>query len=349
MNKPAITPELLQNYLDGTCTEQEAATVEQWYASLNGTAQYLDTLSEKDRARWQTETFSRIQQELAPERGMASLGTSLRPKTHVYGLAGMAASVLLIAGVWFGSGNIRPSAVSAVATAREPTVAPARGLIRFVNDQPRMVMYPLPDGSTVWMHADAVIIYPAVFQKNQRQVTFEGEGFFDVQSDKNRPFVIQSGDMKVEVLGTRFNIKAAPKEMIYEVSVVSGSVAVSAPDSEAATQKVILAPKQQALFEIQNKRLTSNTIPPEEKKEIYEPVTILFEGTPLDRVTGQLSKRFDVRVHLVNPAMKTCRLTADFEQQTLPAILEMLCATLDATYTMSGKTILIEGEPCEFY
>ncbi len=348
MNKPTITPELLQKYLDEACTEPEKATVEHWYASLGGTAQYLDTLSEKDRARWQTETFHRIRQELAPDQAIPTLGTSLRQKTTLYWLAGMAASVLLLAGLWFGFGHIRPSAASAVATIRETTGAPPSDLIRFVNDQPRMVMHPLPDGSTVWMHADALITYPTVFSKNQRQVSFEGEGFFDVKSDKSRPFVIQSGDMKVEVLGTRFNVKAPPKEMIYEVSVVSGSVAVSAPNREATTQKVILAPKQQALFEIQNKRLTSNTIPPEAKKEIYEPVTILFEGTPLDRVTGQLSKRFDVRVHLVNPAMKTCRLTADFEQQTLPAILEMLCATLDATYTMSGKTILIEGEPCEF-
>lgn len=211
-----------------------------------------------------------------------------------------------------------------------------------------MAMHLLPDGSTVWLHTGATITYPVNFQSDYRQVTFEGEGFFDVKSDRKRPFVIQSGDMKVEVLGTRFNIKAPPKEMIYEVSVVSGRVAVSAPDQAASAQKVILAPQQQALFEIQNKRLTSNTIPPEAKKEIYEPITVQFEGTPLDRVTEQLSRRFDMRLHLVNPAMKSCRLTADFEQQTLPAILEMLCATLDATYTMSGKTILIEGEPCEF-
>lgn len=208
-------------------------------------------------------------------------------------------------------------------------------------------MHSLPDGSTVWLHTDAVITYPSSFEAERRLVKFEGEGFFDVKSDKKRPFVIESGEMKVEVLGTRFNVKAPPRESIYEVSVVSGSVAVSAPNRQAATQKVILAPKQQALFEIQNKRLTSNTMPVESKKEIYEPVTILFERTSLDRVADQLSKRFDVRVHLVNPEMKACHLTADFEQQTLPAILEMLCVTLDATYTMSGKTILIEGDACE--
>lgn len=347
MNESRITSELLQKYLDASCTEPEKATVEHWYASLKGTPQYLDSLSDKDKNRLQAETFRRVQQELAPapvpEDGTARRGTYWR------GLMRVAASLLLIAGAWFFYQGINESSKVPLtnATAKQ-AVPPSVDPIRFVNTEPRMAMHLLPDGSTVWLHADAVITYPVNFQSDHRQVTFEGEGFFDVKSDRKRPFVIQSGDMKVEVLGTRFNIKAPPKEMIYEVSVVSGRVAVSAPNRAASAQKVILAPQQQALFEIQNKRLTSNTIPPEAKKEIYEPVTIQFEGTSLDRVTEQLSRRFDMRLHLVNPAMKSCRLTADFEQQTLPAILEMLCATLDATYTMSGKTILIEGEPCEF-
>lgn len=347
MNESHITPELLQKYLDATCTEQEKATVEQWYASLQGTSHYLDSLPDKDKNRLQAETFRRVQQDLAPapipEDSTAGRGTYWR------GCMSVAASLVVVAGSWlFYNLNSGSSGVPLAHTPAKQAVPASVDPIRFVNTEPRMAMHLLPDGSTVWLHTGATITYPVNFQSDYRQVTFEGEGFFDVKSDRKRPFVIQSGDMKVEVLGTRFNIKAPPKEMIYEVSVVSGRVAVSAPDQAASAQKVILAPQQQALFEIQNKRLTSNTIPPEAKKEIYEPITVQFEGTPLDRVTEQLSRRFDMRLHLVNPAMKSCRLTADFEQQTLPAILEMLCATLDATYTMSGKTILIEGEPCEF-
>ena len=348
MNQPLITSELLQKYLHSECTEPEKEAVESWYASLRGTPNYLDKLSEKERISLQSETFRRIQQELAPKQEVALSGTSRVWGANLRWLVGIAASLLLVAGLWFvysGQGLWSKGAEGNVA-AETPALSPA-DQVRFVNDNPRMVMHQLPDGSTVWMHADAMISYPATFSSEHRQVLFEGEGFFDVKSDKKRRFVIQSGEMKVEVLGTRFNLKAPPKKMIYEVSVVSGSVAVSAPNREAATQKVILAPKQQALFEIQHKRLTSNSIPVETKKEIYESVTIQFESTPLDRVTEQLSKRFDVRIHLVNPGMKACELTADFEEQSLPAILEMLCATLDATYTMSGKTILIEGADCE--
>jgi transmembrane sensor len=347
MNHSSITPELLQKYLHEECTDFEKAAIENWYASLKGIPYYLDTLSEKERSSLQTETFRRIQQDLAPQQTNTSFRLSPLRGQSMRWWVSIAASVVLLAGGWFWYGKTGLSAVTMeAAQPAPPAVAPA-DLIRFVNEEPRMVMHTLPDGSTVWLHAGAILTYPAAFAVERRLVGFEGEGFFDVKSDKKRPFVIQSGEMKVEVLGTRFNVKAPPKEMIYEVSVVSGSVAVSASHGATATHKVILAPQQQALFEIQNKRLTSNILPQEPRKEIYEPVTILFESTPLHRVIDQLGKRFDVRVHLVNPDMKSCHLTADFEQQTLPAILEMLCATLDATYTMSGKTILIEGDACD--
>ncbi|HEV7347818.1 FecR family protein [Telluribacter sp.] len=347
MNKPPISSDLLQKYLNNECTDQEKEAVEEWYASLKGIPDYLETLPVQERNHIKTETLRRIREQLAPVQPVPALPATHRVRSLGWWL-GAAASVVVVAGLWFAYTGQRASDVVTAEVQQPPKESlPSTGIVRFVNEEPRMVMHQLPDGSTVWMHAEASITYPRSFAEERRLVTFEGEGFFDVKSDKKRPFTIQSGDMRVEVLGTRFNVKAPPKQLIYEVSVVSGSVAVSTPANDAASQKVVLAPKQQALFETRTRRLTSNTIPAEPKKEIYEPVTVTFESTPLKQAIEQLSQRYDVRVHLVNPDMNTCRLTADFEQQPLPAILEMLCATLDATYTMSGKTIMIEGEPCE--
>jgi ferric-dicitrate binding protein FerR (iron transport regulator) len=228
---------------------------------------------------------------------------------------GAAASIIFIVGFWFNSNQKSERASQKVSIEAEPERQFAqKNIIHFVNTKSRMVMHSLPDGSVVWMHSEASISYPKTFEQDHRSIQFEGEGFFDVKSDKKRPFIIQSGEMKIEVLGTRFNVKAPPREMIYEVSVVSGSVSVSAPNEVATTQKVVLETNQQALFETKNKRLTSNSVPHEFKKEVYESVTLTFEGTQLNDVIEQLDKRYDVRIHLVNPKMNTCRITADFEE-----------------------------------
>jgi transmembrane sensor len=343
--RPLISTDILQKYLEGSCSEQERQAVEAWYTGLTDNRGRLRPLTEQELDQLQAETYRLIREQLAPVPRSVRWPFALALRQWGWKM-GVAAT--LVVGTWFlVRPDGRPAVGETVAAEATGSTSGTLGDIRFTNDKPRLVMHQLPDGSTVWMHAEATITYPRVFSERQRVVGFEGEGFFDVTSDPSRPFSIQSGDMRIEVLGTRFNVKAPPRQLIYEVSVVSGSVSVSAPDAAAARQKVVLAPQQQALFELKTRRLTSNTIPAEPKKEIYEPLTVRFESTPLDQAVQQLSRRYDVRLHLVNPAMKNCRLTADFEQQPLPAILEMLCATLDATYTMAGKTILIEGVPCD--
>lgn len=208
-------------------------------------------------------------------------------------------------------------------------------------------MYTLPDGSSVWMQSGASITYPKKFASDKRLVSFSGEGFFSVKKDKTCPFFIQSGEMSIKVLGTSFNVKALINHNMFQVAVVTGKVQVNAPDREQREQQVILKPRQQAVFEIDSKRLISSTISSQTRKEIYEPITIVFDNTPLDQVIEKLQKRFNIKIRLSNPKIASCRLSADFEQQSLPLIMEMLCTALDANYTLSGKVILIDGLPCE--
>lgn len=350
MDHYSISPQLLQKYLDEKCTISEKEQVEKWYSSLSGNPDFLHSLPEAKQDRLRADTYYQIRERLTTEIRVlpATSRAATSPAIGKGWWVGVAASAALLIALWLmypENHDLAPW--TATAAKKEITSKNSVKTVEFVNNQSRMIMHRLPDGSTVWMQTDARITYPDTFATDGRLIAFEGEGFFEVKSDKKRPFVIQSGEMRIEVLGTSFNVKAPPRQEIYEVSVVSGSVSVSAPATDTAPQKVVLAPQQQALFETRTKRLSSSIMPTESKKEIYEPVTVIFESTPLDQVVDKLSKRFDIRIHLADPAMKSCHLTADFDRQSLPAILEMLCVTLDATYTMSGKTILLEGMPCE--
>lgn len=351
MNRYSVSPQLLEKYLAGECTIPEKEEVEKWYSLLSGPPDFLNSLPEGEQGRLRADTYSQIRERLTTDPIRVLPASSPAGRRLAIGKGwwvGVAASVALIVALWIVYPKSQNSAQREVVAAKKETASKnSAKTVQFVNDQSCMVMHRLPDGSTVWMQTDARITYPDTFETDGRLVAFEGEAFFEVKSDKKRPFVIQSGEMRIEVLGTSFNVKAPPRQKIYEVAVVSGSVSVSIPATDTAPQKIVLTPQQQALFETRTKRLSSSTMPTESKKEIYEPVTIIFEGTPLDQVADKLSRCFDIRIYLADPAMKSCRLTADFDRQSLPAILEMLCATLDATYTMSGKTILLEGVPCE--
>lgn len=338
MNQPVPSAFLLEKYLNEQCNAQEKELVEKWYASINGKTDYLDSLSESEQIHLQQETFDYIKTQI--QKKEVKIKTI---STNFIWLSGIAASLILVAGFYFLNQRTENVFQTATVDTKKESVSDT---IYFQNNEPRMVMHKLPDGSSVWMHADAVISYPRNFQKDKRTVTFSGEGFFDIAHDKTRPFLIQSGEVKIKVLGTRFNVKALEKQKMLEVSVVSGSVSVTAPGKKT-TQEVILKPQQKAFFEPKSKRLTFFEIPDQTKKEIFEPVTIVFEETQLNSVIQQLEQHFDTHILLVNPDMNRCKLTADFEQQSLPVILEMLCTSLEASYSMSENTILIDGKACK--
>ena len=91
----------------------------------------------------------------------------------------------------------------------------------------------LVDGTNVWLNARTSLSYPVKFGKNNRQVVLDGEAYFDVTKDKSKPFIVQTDNYNVEVLGTKFDVNAYSETGEFETTLMSGSVKVaSASDSK---------------------------------------------------------------------------------------------------------------------
>lgn len=101
----------------------------------------------------------------------------------------------------------------------------------------------LPDGTKVWLNAASSLKYPAQFTGNQRNVTLNGEAYFEVAPDKLKPFIVNSGKQAVKVLGTHFNINAYNDEPVITTTLLKGSVLVT---QENTHQTSLLKPGQQA-------------------------------------------------------------------------------------------------------
>ena len=248
MKPSSIDPALLDKYLQGTCTEAERVLVESWYVGLEKKQNRQELISDAEKEEVLRDAFKHISAQLdhheeedAPAR-----------RFPWRWISGIAASLLLIGGLLYTQNNPveKLSGPSAEVVSEVETAHP----IEFINQQPRIVQHTLPDGSTVWMRPAARITYPQSFEEKNRTVTFAGEGFFDIQKDRSRPFFIHSGEMTVRVLGTSFNVKATTDQKLFEIDVVTGSVEVTAPNREAKAQQLILKPNQQALFETETSR-----------------------------------------------------------------------------------------------
>lgn len=101
----------------------------------------------------------------------------------------------------------------------------------------------LPDGSQVWLNAGSRLDYSnSIFNQTLREVNLSGEAYFDIAHMEGKPFIVRSGNMRIRVLGTKFNVKAYPEEQNIETSLIKGSVEITINDRP--DDKYILRPNE---------------------------------------------------------------------------------------------------------
>jgi transmembrane sensor len=350
MLSKSISPELIDKYLAGECTVAENRKIESWYAAQGEEKDYLSTLSDLDKHLLEEATLEKIKSAIGiPFESQEEAPRKISFWRNSRFQMGIAASMLLVClSAWVYFQNKTGSKTDDIFAGITKEI-PTNSVIRFVNEEAKLVKHSLPDGTEVCLHPNAELTYPKAFTGETRQVTFIGEGFFDVAHDANHPFLIQSEKMQIRVLGTKFNVKALPKQAIFQVAVLSGSVAVRSMTNQgkANPETIILKPQQKALFEVATNQLTALTTNSEARKEIFEPISINFNDTKISEVVKQLERQFNIHIQLSDNSISKCLLTADFNNQSLPVILDILCTSLDVTYTLSGDTLILKGAGCE--
>lgn len=149
----------------------------------------------------------------------------------------------------------------------------------------------LPDGTRVWLNADSRLTYPASFHGPKRQVELIGEAYFEVAHDASRPFVVNVRDARVNVLGTRFNIRAYDAEPL-ETALLEGAVAFN-----HGTASRVLKPGEQAVVGTDG---TFSVMPANlEQVMAWQKGYFYFEDTPIGNIMDELARWYDTDVDYV--------------------------------------------------
>ena len=222
-----------------------------------------------------------------------------------------------------------------------------------LGDSPLLVN--LPDGSSVLLQASAKISYnPKMFGVDRREVIMEGEAFFEVYKDKDRPFVVYANDLIAKVLGTSFTVKARPGSHKAEVLVKSGKVSVFSQQDKNKVSKitgsdlkgVVLKPAEK--IEISGDK--NLTYPPMkiEKSDISEEIERLsfnFDEVYAGEVFQTLEKAYNVDVIYDKESFASSRLTAHLGDEPLKEKLKLICLALETTYQeIDGKIIILPNK-----
>jgi len=201
--------------------------------------------------------------------------------------------------------------------------------------------FALPDGTLVSLNTDTKIKYPQTFTGNIREITIEGEAFFEVVPNKDKPFIIHAGNAQIKVLGTSFNVNAYPSAKSVEVVVETGKVQVLNKTSVAnETDELILTPGETGtLVYSSNSLLKSTNLNP--NFLAWKTRNLIFKATSLAEVIENLEKVYNVNIHLADPKLNELLLTAQFNDYSLDFILKVIETTFQIEVNqVNGQYIL---------
>ncbi len=194
-------------------------------------------------------------------------------------------------------------------------------------------MFALPDGTLVSLNTDTKIKYPQTFTGNIREITIEGEAFFEVVPNKDKPFIIHARNAQIKVLGTSFNVNAYPSAKSIEVVVETGKVHFLNKTTKAnETDELILTPGEKGtLIFSSNSLLKSTNLNP--NFLAWKTHNLIFKAAPLAEVIENLGKVYNVNIQLADPKLNELLLSAQFNDHTLDFILKVI----ETTFQIEAK------------
>ncbi|WP_149241688.1 FecR family protein [Dyadobacter sp. 32] len=224
-------------------------------------------------------------------------------------------------------------------------------LIEKVNNSRNPVRIRLEDGTVVTLQKNSRLSYPLHFGKDSRETFLNGEAFFEVAKNPDKPFYVYANELVTRVLGTSFIIKSYDSERIASVDVRTGQVSVFNPRHMGADEKetsgVVLLPNQKAVFdrkkELLSKRLSDEPAPLITRAGDQR---IRFEEAAVSQVLQELEELYGIKIIYNKEILASCIISTVFGSESLNDKLDVICQTIGATHREIDAQVIIESTGC---
>ncbi len=317
-----MNDDLLVKYLLGEATPEEQQQVQQWEAADAANAKHLQHLHYIWQESKKLEAKSTVDENAAWERFKQRVAAKpAAPKTIPLGrrtnwMRVAAALIMMVGGSY--------TAYYYMYSGRMITLE-SDGVV---------LSETLPDGTVVTLNKHASIKYPKNFSCDTREVTLDGEAFFNVTPNKSKPFIIHANEADVQVVGTSFNVKSSTAET--EVIVETGVVQVSKKQLG-----VILKPKEKATVK-QSVEQPVKEQTDDELHNYYRTKEFVCNNTPLSRLVPVLNDAYDTNIVIANDKLNDLRLTTTFHNQSLDAIIDVIANTFNISVDRTDGQIVLK-------
>jgi len=310
---------LIAKYYANECSQEEIDNLNIWIADNKNNEQIFNQTKQDLELINLTNSMNKINIDSAWEKVKnriqeADENESVISKSRTLNFSRVfkyAAMVVILLGIGFISNKIYNNKVN-------------NTFVEYLSNSEQGKELILPDGSTVVLNANSKLSFSKVFANNERRVTLEGEAFFDVTKNPNKPFIIETNNAEVKVLGTSFNVNANLPNKQVEVFVKTGLVQLS--DASNSNNKILIEPGNVGVLD--NKQIFKHTNI-DANKIAWKTKEIVFKEEKLDNVIKILNRVYNANIVCTDQAVLDLNYTSTFEGQEIDSILNVICMTFN--------------------
>ena len=321
-----ITKENIERYHQGKCSPEEQRIVEQWLDSEELEMSFpenADINAIGDRG-WKR-ISSRYHINVQPD---PVLVPKLRSYRMIWQIAACMTLLLGAATFYYLNTDLKNSENNAAIAYKE---------IRTLKGQKLSVT--LPDGTIVWLNSESVLRFPENFKGHLRELKFSCEAYFSVTKDASKPFIISTEKTKVQVLGTKFNLRAMATETATTVVVEEGKIRFSGAGNQYQS---ILTANKRGVFE------TKGATPSMYTDEVYAPKymawkngELLMDNLTIEETAEMLERWYNVKIKINRPELSGERYTGSFKNASLQKVLESMSFAVKFSFRQNGQTFIL--------
>lgn len=319
-NNANISDHLLIDYIKGHLTAEDQDKVEAWLALDPENQKELDEI----RAVWESSNSIADFEAIDLPKNWRALQEKIRPtiieEKPTWSVWKYAAAVVLIAAAAF------------------LLMQPGEVVMKQMTAADSPVEVALSDGTTVWLNKGASLEYPEEFGSSTRNVSLNGEAYFDVVHNPDKPFIVEADGTSTEVLGTTFTISEEDGEVLKLV-LATGKVRFT-KDNQQAT----LTPGQMVTVDANGK--VSKSRNDNQNFMSWKTRKLTFDNTPMKEVISDISELYGVVLEIKEKDFLTCPLTTTFQDDSLEDVLETFELLFDIEIQQNGQLYQLIGNGC---
>ncbi|MDR0542562.1 MAG: FecR domain-containing protein [Dysgonamonadaceae bacterium] len=317
---------LLIRFLANDCSPEELQQIDRWIASNEANSQWLFEMEQtwmlKDRL-----CFSEQQKiKQAYNRFASRKVNAVTPRSNIRPLLAWSKYAAAVIVIVLLSLNLYKIGQNEADTAMNVIEVPKGERVNIT----------LSDGTQIWLNAESKLTYPSRFASKNREIRMEGEAYFKVAKNKQKPFIIKNSLFDLQVTGTEFNVQAYSGENA-EISLKTGEVIVNATNS---CEKITMKPNDQVLYTTDGKTIRKQS--DMSAIDSWTRDAIFLMEKPLSDIVKTLERKYNVSILLTDQSLSKVRFTCRTKPGTsIAEVLNLLKETRQINYEFNNNSLII--------